>query len=98
MNTYTIALDGDVLMATALDGDTGMMEARLADSLSQISDEDREAVAERISYISGLSLYASEDDAEDAGAEVVYRGCDMGWLEDAEGRMEYMAAGRSKKA
>ena len=31
--------------------------------------------------------------AADDGAEVIYSGCDMGWLQDASGAMDYMAAG-----
>lgn len=93
--TYTLAMDGDVLMATALDGDAAMMAARLGDSLEQLNAEDREAVEGRITYVSGLTLYATEDDAEGAGAEVIYAGCEAGWLQDADGRMAYLAAGRA---
>lgn len=92
--TYTIAMIGDMLAATALDGDDAMMRDRLNDTLSQISQEDREQAAASVCYITGLELFPTTSDAEDAGATVVYTGCDQGWLQDADGRMVYMAAGR----
>lgn len=94
MTTYTIALIDDMLAATAVDGDDAMMQSRLEDMLSQINAEDRDRSRENIRFISGLTLFASVEDAEDAGLTVEYRGCDMGWLEDADGRMEYMAAAK----
>lgn len=93
MSTYTIALIGDMLAATALDGDDAMMQERLEDTLSQINAEDRGDV--EIVFHEGLTLYATEEEAEEAGADIVYSGNDMGWLEDAEGRSEYMAAARA---
>lgn len=91
--TYTIALDGDVLMATAPDGNESMMAVRLADTLSAFTD-DRDAIHDRITYVDGLTLYRSIEDAEDDGAEVIYSGTDMGWLEDENGETGYQAAGR----
>ena len=89
MKTYTIAMIGDMLAATAVDGDDAMMSERLADTLTQITEGD----STDVKYITGLTLYATVDDAEDDGAEVVYSGSDMGWLEDASGAMGYDAAG-----
>ena len=89
MTTYTIAMIGDMLAATAVDGDDAMMSERLADTLTQITEGD----STDVKYITGLTLYATVDDAEDDGAEVVYSGSDMGWLEDASGAMGYDAAG-----
>ena len=94
MTTYTIAMIDDMLAATAVDGDTKMMDDRLEDTLSQINSEDREASEDRVCYISGLTLFASEDEADEAGAEVIYSGCDTGWLQDADGEMKYQVAGR----
>lgn len=90
MTTYTIAMIGDMLAATAVDGDDAMMAERLADTVSQINDGD----STDVEYTSGLTLYATEEDAEAAGADVVYSGCTTGWLQDASGEMRYMAAGR----
>ena len=89
MTTHTIAMIGDMLAATAVDGDDAMMSERLADTLTQITEGD----STDVKYITGLTLYATVDDAEDDGAEVVYSGSDMGWLQDASGAMDYIAAG-----
>ena len=90
MTTHTIAMIGDMLAATAVDGDNQMMADRLADTLTQINDGD----GTDVELIEGLTLYATVDAAVDDGAEVIYSGCDMGWLQDASGAMDYMAAGR----
>ena len=89
MKTYTIAMIGDMLAATAVDGDDAMMSKRLAELPELPEDETDKTI-----FTTGLTLYATVADAEDDGAEVVYSGCDMGWLEDASGAMAYMAAGR----
>jgi len=90
MTTYTIAMIGDMLAATAADGDNEMMAERLADTLTQITEGD----STDVKYVAGLTLYATVDAAADDGAEVIYSGCNMGWLQDASGAMDYMAAGR----
>jgi len=90
MTTYTIAMIGDMLAATAVDGDDAMMADRLADTMTQVSDGD----STDVEYITGLTLYTTTDDAETDGAEIIYSGNDMGWLQDASGKMNYMAAGR----
>ena len=91
MTTYTIALIGDMLAATAVDGDDFMMAERLADTLLQINEDNGSA---EVSYITGLTLYETEADAENDSAEIIYSGCDMGWLQDAAGEMKYQSAGR----
>ena len=90
MTTYTIAMIGDMMAATAADGDNEMMAERLADTLTQITEGD----STDVKYVAGLTLYATVDAASDDGAEVIYSGCNMGWLQDASGAMDYMAAGR----
>lgn len=94
MTTYTIAMIDDMLAATAVDGDEAMMTQRLQDTLDQLNAEDRANAASRVRYISGLQLFKTEEEAEDAGLEIVYSGCDTGWLQDAEGNMQYMAAAK----
>jgi hypothetical protein len=92
--TYTIAMIGDMLAATALDGDTSTMRARLQETLSQFNDEDRPGAENRVKYVSGLTLFHTVSEAEEAAARIEYAGCDQGWLEDEGGRTEYMAAGK----
>ena len=95
--TYTIALIDDMLAATAPDGDTSLMQGRLEDTLSQMSPDERQDALERITYESGLTLLRTREDlyaAEEAGADIIYTGTDMGWLEDAAGEMAYEAAAR----
>ena len=87
--TYTIAMFGDFLVATAVDGDEGMMASRLAEMDTQLDGDWRSQLV----FYSGLTLFRSEDDIPE-GAEVIYSGTDCGWLEDADGRMEYTAAAR----
>ena len=94
MTTYTIAMLDDMLLATAVDGDEAMMAKRLEDTLSQLDPEREEQNRANITYVSGLTLFQAEEDAEEAGAEIVYSGTQMGWLEDADGNMAYEAAGR----
>lgn len=88
---YTIAMIGDMLAATAVDGDDAMMAERLADTVAQINNNNGVTDVE---YITGLTLYATTNEAEEDGAEIIYSGCDMGWLQDSNGNMVYMAAGR----
>lgn len=90
MTTYTIALLNDMLVATAVDGDERMMANRLSAAREQgIEFEDADLVLH-----TGLTLFKSSDEAEEAGAAIVYSGTDMGWLEDENGQMIYEAAGR----
>lgn len=91
MTTHTIAMIGDMLAATAPDGDDRLMSDRLNDTLSQLNADDRDSVD--VVYTFGLTLYATEDEAEDSGAKIVYSGCEMGWLQDENGNAQYMAAG-----
>ena len=93
MTTYTIALLNDMLVATAVDGDERMMADRLSAAREQgINFEDADLVLH-----TGLTLFktsAEADEAEEAGATIVYSGTSMGWLEDEKGQMIYEAAGR----
>lgn len=90
MTTYTIALLNDMLVATAVDGDERMMANRLSAAREQgIEFEDADLVLH-----TGLTLFKTSDEAEEAGAAIVYSGTDMGWLEDENGQMIYEAAGR----
>lgn len=89
--THTIAMLGDMLVATAPDGDDATMAARIEDTRQ---NGKVEIPAGEIVYHKGLTLFATEDDAEDAGAEIVYSGTQTGWLQDENGEMAYLAAGR----
>ncbi|MDA3876623.1 MAG: hypothetical protein PF483_06000 [Halothiobacillus sp.] len=94
MTTYTIAMIGDMLVATFVDGDDTMMNERISETLDQI-DHGREKIHD-ITLKAGLTLYRTVEEAEDAGAEIVYQGCDMGWLVDEHGWAKYAAAGLVK--
>ena len=81
--TYTIAMIGDWLAATAIDGDSAALEAQVQDTMSQLNAEDEKPA---VRYETGLTLYESADDAEDDGAELAYSGNDQGWLIDENGK------------
>lgn len=94
MTTYTVAMLDYLVIATSVDGDRTMMDRRLQDA----RDLGIEFDTDDLRMITGLTLYATEDEAEEAGAVVaIYAGLDMGWLQDAEGSMDYKAAGRPHK-
>ncbi len=93
---YTIALSGDLLIATAPDGDDAALAQQIEDSLSQFNAEDRDSARGDIKTHSGLVLYRSQEDAtddEEAGrVRIIYSGTDCGWLQDADGKADYEAA------
>jgi len=90
--SYTIAMIGDMLAATFVDGDDDMFQERLSDTLDQI-DPGREEIHD-IWLCSGLTLFETVEDAEKAGAEIIYSGVDCGWLQDEDDQAIYMAAAR----
>lgn len=86
---YIIALSGDFLIATASN------ETLLRDRAeAAIAQAGLDLVWDDLTVIDGLTLYPSEDEAEEAGATVVYSGTSQGWLQDDEGRMIYECAAR----
>lgn len=95
MTQYTIALlCDDLLVATAPDGDGEMMSQRLKQALEMPFSDGSFPTIDQVTFIPGLTLYKTLDEAVDAGAEIVYRGHECGALEDSAGRMIYAAAGR----
>ena len=81
--TYTIAMIGDWLAATAIDGDSAALDAQVQDTMSQLNAEDEKP---DVRYETGLTLYESAFDAEEDGAELAYSGNDQGWLIDETGK------------
>jgi hypothetical protein len=94
MQTHTIALFDDWLIATAPDNDAATMNERLANA-SGISFDETD-----LEVISGLTLIRTKAEAyaaEESGAEIIYSGTDQGHLQDENGSMIYHAAARLPK-
>ena len=87
--THTIAMLGDMLVATAPDGDAATMAARIEDTRQNGLVE---IPAGKITYHSGLTLFATEDDAEDAGAEA-FRDETVEGVERSDDRRQWHIAG-----
>ena len=96
MQTHTIALLGDWLIATAPDDDAATMQERLENArASGISFDETD-----LEVISGLTLIRTKAEAyaaEESGAEIIYSGTDQGHLQDERGNMIYHVAARLPK-
>lgn len=96
MQTHTIALLGDWLIATAPDDDAPTMYERLENARASGISFD-EADLEVISGLTLIRTQAEAYDAEERGAEIIYSGTDQGHLQDEHGSMIYHAAARLPK-